>query len=62
MFGERTLAVAARIERIETYVAQLRADLQRLDRKLDMHVEALRSEIREAADRAGARGRDGGDG
>lgn len=46
MFEEKTLAIAARVERIEASVAQLRADLQRLDRKLDMHAEALRTEIR----------------
>lgn len=50
MLGEKTLVVAARIERIESSVAQLRADLQRLDRKLDAHVEALRAEIRQRLD------------
>lgn len=46
MFGEKNLVVAARIERIESSVAQLRADLQRLDRKLDLHVDALHAHIR----------------
>lgn len=46
MFEEKTLAMAARVERIESSVAQLRADLQRLDRKLDLHVEALRADLR----------------
>ncbi len=43
MFGEKPVAV--RIERIESGVSQLRADLQRLDRRLEAHVDAIRQEM-----------------
>jgi hypothetical protein len=40
MFGDRPVAV--RIERIESGVSQLRADLQRLDRRLEAQIDAIR--------------------
>jgi hypothetical protein len=43
MFGDRPVAV--RIERIESGVSQLRADLQRLDRRLEAHIDAIRQEM-----------------
>jgi hypothetical protein len=43
MFGEKPMAV--RVERIEMGVAQIRADLQRIDRKVETQVEAIRQEL-----------------